>query len=184
VIELSLNEVEGIAAKAARGAGLDWGLAEDVGRAARRLAAAGLDWTGPVLALEQDAAPACLGAELGDRPDGPDQALSLETANPLLVAALAAASPAARMFNWPGSRLDAAKLRLVARQGPQGRDGAPVSLVVARLADPPCAAAPSRRSRIAPAAMEALQRLVHETYVPESDRSKARGAGSSRSDND
>ncbi len=38
----SLNEVEGLARKAARGAGLSWGLAEEAGRATRWLMAAGL----------------------------------------------------------------------------------------------------------------------------------------------
>jgi len=40
----SLNEIEGLARKAARGAGLDWGLAEEAGKATRWLCAAG--WPG------------------------------------------------------------------------------------------------------------------------------------------
>lgn len=51
-VDLSLNEVETLAAKAARGAGLSWGGAEEVGRAARTLARAGADWTVLVLALD------------------------------------------------------------------------------------------------------------------------------------
>jgi len=38
----SLNEIEGLARKATRGAGLSWGLAEDAGRATRWLCAMGL----------------------------------------------------------------------------------------------------------------------------------------------
>ena len=38
----SLNEIETLSRKAARGAGLSWGLAEEAGKAARWLAAAGL----------------------------------------------------------------------------------------------------------------------------------------------
>ncbi len=38
----SLNEVDGLARKAARGSGLSWGLAEDAGKAVRWLASAGL----------------------------------------------------------------------------------------------------------------------------------------------
>jgi len=41
---LSLNEIESLARKAARGAGLDWGLAEEAGKATRWLCAAG--WPG------------------------------------------------------------------------------------------------------------------------------------------
>ncbi|MGQ3356404.1 MAG: DUF3726 domain-containing protein [Phreatobacter sp.] len=51
-VDLSLNEVETLAAKAARGAGLSWGGAEEIGRAARRLARAGADWPALVLALD------------------------------------------------------------------------------------------------------------------------------------
>ncbi|HSG36858.1 MAG TPA: DUF3726 domain-containing protein [Paracoccaceae bacterium] len=42
-VELSDNEVESLCLKASRGAGLDWGLAEEAGQAARWLAAHGLD---------------------------------------------------------------------------------------------------------------------------------------------
>jgi hypothetical protein len=50
MIDASLNEVEGLAGKAARGAGLAWGMAEETAKAARWLAAGGLDWA-PSLAL-------------------------------------------------------------------------------------------------------------------------------------
>lgn len=40
----SLNEIEGLARKAARGGGMDWGLAEETGKAVRWLCAAG--WPG------------------------------------------------------------------------------------------------------------------------------------------
>ena len=40
--DLSLNEVESLAAKAGRGGGFSWGLAEEIGRSARRLAQGGL----------------------------------------------------------------------------------------------------------------------------------------------
>lgn len=50
-IDLSLNEVETIAAKAARGAGLSWGGAEEIGKAARVMATAGANWDGLLLDL-------------------------------------------------------------------------------------------------------------------------------------
>ena len=49
-MRLSLNEVEGGCLKAARGAGLPYGLAQEAGRAARWLALSGLPWCGPLLA--------------------------------------------------------------------------------------------------------------------------------------
>ena len=51
VIDLSLNEAETLAAKAARGAGFSWGLADEIGRAARVLAMQGEDWGEALLAL-------------------------------------------------------------------------------------------------------------------------------------
>ncbi|WP_443692938.1 DUF3726 domain-containing protein [Pseudomonas protegens] len=47
----SLNEIESLCKKAARGAGLSWGLAEEAGKAARWLSAHGLDGPG-VLATQ------------------------------------------------------------------------------------------------------------------------------------
>ena len=47
----SLNEIENLCKKAARGAGLSWGVAEEAGRAARWLSGNGLD--GPALLAEQ-----------------------------------------------------------------------------------------------------------------------------------
>ena len=49
----SLNEIESLCKKAARGAGLSWGLAEEAGKAARWLSAHGLDGPG-VLARSCD----------------------------------------------------------------------------------------------------------------------------------
>ncbi|MDE1167811.1 MAG: DUF3726 domain-containing protein [Pseudomonas sp.] len=43
---LSLNEIESLCKKAARGAGLSWGLAEEAGKAARWLSAHGLEGPG------------------------------------------------------------------------------------------------------------------------------------------
>ena len=42
----SLNEIEAIGKRAARGAGLPWGLAEEAGKAARWLTARGLPGRG------------------------------------------------------------------------------------------------------------------------------------------
>jgi hypothetical protein len=52
-MRVSLNEVETIAAKAARGAGYPWGLAEEAGMACRWLARYGFDWAGPLVRLLQ-----------------------------------------------------------------------------------------------------------------------------------
>lgn len=50
----SLNEIEMMVWKAARGAGLAWGLAEEMAQAARWLADRGLDWAEPLVAALDD----------------------------------------------------------------------------------------------------------------------------------
>jgi len=45
----ALNEIESMVLKAARGAGLTWGLAEEMAQAARFLADHGFDWAAPVV---------------------------------------------------------------------------------------------------------------------------------------
>lgn len=47
----SLNEVEALAKKAARGSGMSWGLAEEAGKALRGLLEHGIDATGPFACL-------------------------------------------------------------------------------------------------------------------------------------
>jgi Protein of unknown function (DUF3726) len=51
----SLNEIEMMVWKAARGAGLAWGLAEEIGQAARWLADHGFDWAEPLVAALTEA---------------------------------------------------------------------------------------------------------------------------------
>lgn len=53
-MSLSCNEIEALAFKAARGAGLDWGIAEEVADAAGWLARQDLAWAPPLAALLQD----------------------------------------------------------------------------------------------------------------------------------
>ncbi len=50
-MNLSLNEIEGLCKKAARGAGMSWGLAEEAAKAARWLSAHGME--GPALLAAQ-----------------------------------------------------------------------------------------------------------------------------------
>jgi hypothetical protein len=61
-VALSQNEIESLCLKAARGAGLSWGLAEEAGFAAGWLAARGLDATALLLTLLNDRAGKDFGA--------------------------------------------------------------------------------------------------------------------------
>src|SRR5947209_8188765 len=96
-IDISLNEVEMLSLKAARGAGLPWGLAEDVGRSARWFAQHSVPWAESLVAL--------LGVARNGRPP-----LAERTGLPFLTAAFVADgaadlvdAPAARFagVDWP-----------------------------------------------------------------------------------
>lgn len=79
MIDASLNEVESLAAKAARGAGLDWGLCEDTGKCARWLATANLEWASSLCwLLDRHARLTGPRASEGDtlQPAAPDRLLS------------------------------------------------------------------------------------------------------------
>ena len=194
---LSLNEVESLAAKAARGAGLGWGHAEDLGRAARWLAERGFDWAAPLLQFLDDGdapsqavrltqtADRAFSASVGDRwtVDGLAPALLA----PMLAAAIygrghgllvawrdQAVSLAPDGAAWFSARsidlLPAAALTITATSG------AP------RLAQ---AAATRARPNPLPAAdLDRLAVYGARTTVAATATSRARGAGSERSDND
>lgn len=133
-MECSLNEVEAYARRAARGAGMTWGLAEEAGKAVRWLAARRLsavpllahllarndgrsyaslapvpgdeDWRAPGGTL----CPICTGAALSDRqdmpPDSGERLTLAKTACPLLLVPFLA--PTAGMgfaVAWNGVRL-------------------------------------------------------------------------------
>lgn len=187
MIELSLNEVENLAAKAARGAGLAWGVADDVGRAARRMAQAGLDWTRPVLSLATSHHPALEGVTLADLGEAITRDAVTE---PLLVAALAAASGEAWEFTWPDAEILSRAGRLTGARGTALNMPGPVRLTITRHPATTAAVlsqdhAPSqRRCQVEPARLDALEQLVLRTYVPASAHSRAAGAGSSRNDNE
>jgi len=181
---LSLNEVETLAAKAARGAGLSWGLADDVGRAARRLAAAGRPWASAVVGLSTDPRPALAGARLADAPPfgfAHEQGLGF----PAFVAAMAAAAFKPMRFSWPEAELVVAEGRIAAATGPKLDHQGPVDLVAAPLAEPPSGFTPVLEPYLPdPAVLAQLEALAWLTAVPPSDRSRLAGAGAGLQDND
>jgi hypothetical protein len=181
MIDLSLNEVESLAAKAARGAGLAWGLADDVGRAARRLAAAGLPWADAVLRLPHDDRAARIGARLADEP--PDDGATVEAVtDPLLLIAMAAQDPSPRRFEWAGRCVMSVGGHLDVLAMP-GDAPCPATLIV-RSSAASDVGARLTRCHLDEAAHTALERLGAATYVPASDRSRTAGAGAGLTDND
>ena len=203
----SLNEVEGLARRAARGAGMPWGLAEEAGKATRWLAERGLP--APALLAEllerNDGrdydllaggvlCPLCTGATLGDRAAALADALPLHlaaTACPLLLlpflAHAARGTGGAFVAGWEGVRVavtgDALRL-LEGDAAALATDATPRLEVAEAPAGATGPAAASAPVEVDDGTWRRLAALAHRTYVPASEASRARGAGAGLSDND
>lgn len=188
---MSLNEVDAMVRKAARGAGLDWGLAEEAGRAARWLCAQGHDGVGTaakaLAGTSHDRSTFSLGARLADcaadMRNGPLQFENVSTPQLFLpFAAMSAKILQATVeveCNGCLATTDGQSLNL-SRDFPDYS-----SIVTIRITDVPVANA-CRMSRATPnpedwAQIEALANL---TYAPATDESRLIGAGAGLSDND
>jgi hypothetical protein len=190
LLDLSLNEVETLAQKAARGAGLPWGVAEDTGRAAAWIARRVGDWAGVLLALlelppPRDESPLLLAGPLADSFPGGAPLRIARVVAPLWVLPgllATAAHPVA-------IRLDDAEIRC----NPGDDPGATLPLeALAAMAEAalvlqfPPAPLPRlanvwpvrfHRNRVRAAAWRRLEAFAHLTYVPPSDHSRRTGAG-------
>jgi hypothetical protein len=186
--DLSLNEVETLAAKAARGAGLPWGAAEDTGRSAAWLARHLGAWAEKLLALLENPLPASQSPLLlaGPLADGA-LATAERVAAPIWVAPLFLLGPG--RCSAVALRLSAAEIRCNPGENPSAsrHEAALISLPPgevsvhrssARLA-PLAHALPARfrRSAVGLPALARLEALAALTCVPASDESRRRGAG-------
>ncbi len=208
MIDASLNEIEALTAKAARGAGLSWGLSEDTGKAARWLAACGSDWAPGLVAL--------LGAH--DQLRGPLDTNLHRQLSPLFagtysadlcISETALANVAYPLWLLPFAARVAADRRNAVRVSWDGLSvvvwpvgcavaGSQSDLLAARAEHivwapvmPGAAPAGSAvdlphcvRSAIRRADWRALEALGARTYVPASVQSRATGAGAGLTDND
>ncbi|NSY39877.1 DUF3726 domain-containing protein [Leisingera sp. ANG59] len=206
----ALNEVEATAKRAARGAGYDWGLAEEAAKATRWLCAQGLDGAAVLAGLLE----AGLAADL---PAHVPQGLQAEwrAAAPLcpLAAGAALSDCAARLQSAPLAIAQVAHPAMIlpfaamaARQlgacvtvegdsfqavtdgiGLQCEGTLPemADKLTVRAAGSLANANPSQ-SRAAPeeAAWAVLNRFAHKTYAPATEESRLLGAGAGLSDND
>ena len=201
MIDASLNEVEALAAKAARGAGLSWGLCEETGKAARWLAACGIDWSPSLIALlsmhdelrrpldphaDRALSPLLAGTYIADL--GLGGATLANVAHPLwllpFASHIAAAGGAAVRVSWnglsivvwpKGGEVAGSQYKLATARTDQVVV-APVTAGRNTLGS--AAAFPQRaRSAITPADWQALGALGARTYVPASAQSRAKGAG-------
>lgn len=200
MIELSLNEAEMLALKAARGAGLPWGLAEDVGRAVRWLAPRSAAWAGSLFAL-LDGPPAdlcCpfrLGGFMTDTAALPIDRTFPRVSWPIwLVPALHETARLGRCA--VAARLGATDLRcpaggdVVAAVPWSALEALPEADVRVRAPAAEGAVLPhalvplSTRPLIAAQLLARLETLAARTYVPASEESRRKGAGAGLRDED
>lgn len=205
----SINEIEQLCLKAARGAGLDWGLAEEAGQAAAWLVSQGIDGpeillqrltlgalAGPVLPWRAQRllqCPISLGASLCDHAALPQTDLESQeidlgpVAQPLLLAPffsrMAALKRCAIALRGAGLQiLLTTDARLVASAEPL-RLTSQTNLWISKLAAPPPTTAGSVACRPSGQTMAALNSFALRTTVPASEASRA-GAGASEAELD
>jgi hypothetical protein len=209
----SLNELEAMCRKAARGAGYSWGLAEEAGKATRWLAAAGLPGPACLLHLLEavdsrdfacftpditDATctasqgflcPLLTGAALCDGALGPLPSQGLRLMNlssPLLLLPFVVTTFETAQLSWT-------RVKLSVDQGVVSRDGPALDLAcpqadVAVLE--PIAAVGGRplavqtRAILAADTCTRLAAFAHRTFAPATEASRLAGAGAGLSDND
>ena len=206
----ALNEVEATAKRAARGAGYDWGLAEEASKATRWLCAQGLDGAAVLAGLLEAGFAAELSAHVPQNLDGDWQGRA-----PLCPLATGAALSdcAARLKQAPQKMGPVARPAMIlpfaamaARQlgacvtveGEEFQaitDGtalqiegvlpdATASLTVRAEGSLSVSGPLHTRAEPEEAAWAALNRFAHKTYAPATEESRLLGAGAGLSDND
>jgi hypothetical protein len=192
VIDLSLNETETLAVKAARGAGFSWGLADEIGRAARAMATQSECWSEALLALAR----AARNFEPPDRERiarwrrGEEDAAGARPLCPVRTAALLLDSAAdlgagpLRIANvglpvWLGAMLKRSEVWIA-----DVEDCVDSGDVTIRRGAGSARSDCARRAAITPETFAALNAYAARTYVPESAGSRMRGAGGGSVDDD
>lgn len=188
---MSLNEVEAMVRKAARGAGLSWGVAEEAGRAARWLCALGHDGVGAaakaLVGPKRDHSTFALGAGLADCAaglrNGPAQFKDVRA--PQLF--LPFAAMAAKMLQETVAvdcdgrcAMTNGRSLTLSDDFPDHASIVTVRVVDVSLGDEP----PMSRAMPDPEDWAQLEALARLTYAPATDESRLNGAGAGLSDND
>ncbi len=188
----SLGETRALAIKAARGAGMPWGMAEEAGFAVRWLQANGapgaaalaryLEWRDGGCEGVHDLCPIGLGTALMDAGRGVPEALGRVRQPLLLVPFVARCTPSGMALRWPGAQLIASEAGLVT--------DAPRETLLAEEAECEAARAVAQvfdgTTRVPEGEAAAIATLDHfaaRTYAPATEASRA-GAGAGTSDND
>lgn len=197
MIDLSLNETQTLAVRVARATGFPWGLAEEIGRAARSLAVRGEPWAEALLALTQLAnnfvppSSERVARWRCAKPDLPAPAplCPVRTAMLLIDMGFDLGGTPLRLAHvglpiWLKGLLQAAEARAYVVDY-----GAPDALpqtadVTISNATTQAEAFAARRAQVAPGILTALLPIAQRVYVPESERSRSRGAGGGSVDDD
>jgi hypothetical protein len=208
----SLNEIEAMAKKAARGGGYSWGIAEEAGKAVRWLESHGLPGVASLAChLETGAArgpdtldgiwtaqdgalcPLLCGASLNDCADqmlGAGQIEIAQVARPLLLLPFAAWSAvhlkASVAVSWDAVSIVTDGFNMnCTDQHQQIASPEPVTLVCRRAASGHAQLSqPAMRGHVNASAWARLGALAHRTYAPATEESRLLGAGAGVSDND
>jgi hypothetical protein len=205
---LSLNEIEATILKAARGAGMEWGLAEEAAQAARWLACRGLlferGFLGILEAKPWDAeitfaalslrpcdsqtwlCPIRAGACLSDLAVMPPWRIE-RVMQPLLLLPFVARLSAPVTLTWGDVSLSPGDPRFDAWHiggGTPSGDRAEIVELVASGTLPGTQAKPKNGVEIDPTIWPRIQAFEARTYVPASLHSRLSGAGSAAGDND
>jgi hypothetical protein len=208
---LSLNEIETTILKAARGAGMEWGLAEEVGQAARMLARAGVAFEAAMLHLLQAApwrndfviegdalrprdpeawlCPIRVGACLSDLADKPLKRVE-RVLCPLLLLPFAARLGRSIRVGADGPWLSLADHHARSRARELGdrssERAATVEIAALETTTAKARETSPRQGGVAidMGAWRQLQAFEARTYVPASRRSRLHGAGAGAIDND
>ena len=199
-LEISLGEFEKLAAKAFRGAGYSWGLADDAAFACRLLEAAGLSAADAAVRLldrvdqhvlaavmpnagwQSDAGilcPVCTGAAASDLGDelfaGSERRTLDHVAEPLLLIALLSLSPVVSdgqsvVVEWAGGHAE------VTTRGMLCNGHLPMDVMtvhITRIEDTATPMSPTQtRAFVTEAAHETLSRYAARTYAPATEQSR------------
>lgn len=209
---LSLNEVEALAKKAARGAGYHWGLAEEAAKATRWLCARNIDGCAELaeLLVEHEASedmtdaplpgevwtsrggglcPVKTGCALSDRAEAlGSAALRIENVTrPILLAPFAGASaPHLKKtiaLIWDDVHVSTDGAALYIAGNPH-TVRATVTMIATTETGPATLQPTASRAEPDPEAYATLERFAHRTYAPATEASRLTGAGAGLSDND
>jgi hypothetical protein len=209
-MKISYNEIEMTILKAARGAGMEWGLAEEAAQAARWLAAFDLPWAEPLLGIFETGSwdtfmtgdeqclrpvspgnwlcPIRAGAYLSDLGDKAPRVIE-RVRRPILLLPFAVRGMKSVELSWEGARWrleargTACRCKAEGAIDPESAE----RVTLDHRTDGPGHEMPLLRGdtpTVEEAAWEALKRFEFRTYVPASLRSRLAGAGPALDDND